>query len=78
MKYPKKVMTISELIKTDDPNPENNIGYSRDYLLWIARNRNINERYKIAWKGGTGGRTSTYFFDTENLEKYRAAQCTGE
>ena len=73
MKYPKKVMTISELTKTDDPIPENNIGYPKEWLLEIYRSRHQN----IAWKTGKGGRTSTILFDTDELEKYRKAHCTG-
>lgn len=64
MKYPKQVMKINELVE---------MGYSRDYLLGIYRNRHQN----IAWKSGKGGKTSTIFFDTEELEKYRRASCTG-
>ena len=78
MKYPKKVMTISELTRVDDPDPDKNIGYPREYLLGIARNKKLNRHMHIAWKTGKGGKTSTYLFDTDNLEKYRAAQCTGE
>ena len=67
MKYPKKVMTIKELTRTDDPNPENNIGYSREWLLQVYR-LGIEG---LAWKTGTGGKTSTIYFDTELLEKYK-------
>lgn len=64
MKYPKQVMTVKELRE---------MGYPKEYLLDIYRSRN----QKIAWKTGTGGRTSTILFDTEELEKFRKAQCTG-
>ena len=64
MTYPKQVMTVKELRA---------MGYPKEYLLEIYRNRN----QKIAWKTGTGGRTSTILFDTEELEKFRKAQCTG-
>ena len=64
MKYPKQVMTIKELQA---------MGWPRDELLGIYRNRHQN----IAWKAGKGGRTSTILFDTEELEKERRARCTG-
>lgn len=64
MTYPKQVMTVKELRA---------MGYPKEYLLEIYRSRN----QKVAWKTGTGGRTSTILFDTEELEKYRKAQCTG-
>ena len=64
MTYPKQVMSIKELKA---------MGYPEEFLLGIYRSRN----QKIAWKIGTGGRTSKILFDTEELEKYRKAQCTG-
>lgn len=64
MRYPKQVMTVKELRE---------MGFPKEYLLGIYRSRN----QKIAWKTGTGGRTSTILFDTEELEKYRRANCTG-
>lgn len=64
MKYPKQVMTVKELRE---------MGFPKEFLLEIFRSRN----QKIAWKTGTGGRTSTILFDTEELEKFRKAQCTG-
>lgn len=64
MKYPKQVMTVKELRE---------MGFPKEFLLEIYRSRN----QKIAWKTGTGGRTSTILFDTEELEKFRKAQCTG-
>lgn len=64
MKYPKQVMTVKELRE---------MGFPKGFLLEIYRSRN----QKIAWKTGTGGRTSTILFDTEELEKFRKAQCTG-
>lgn len=67
-KYPKLIMTIGEL--TD---PKNGLGFTRHELLAIAYRRN----QKVAWKCGKGGRTSTWKFDTTELEKFRRANCTG-
>lgn len=64
MTYPKEIMTISELMK---------MGFRRKDLEAIYRLRN----QKIAWKSGTGGRTSTILFSTEELEKFRISKCTG-
>lgn len=64
MTYPKPIMSISELMQ---------MGFRRKDLERIYRLRN----QKIAWKSGTGGRTSTILFSTEELEKYRASKCTG-
>ena len=63
MKYPKEVMRLSELKK---------IGFPEEWLLEIYRSRH----QKIAWKAGTAI-NSPILFDTEELEKYRRAQCTG-
>lgn len=64
MTYPKEVMTITELCK---------MGFSRKELLQIYRSR----RQTVAWKTGNGGKTSTIYFSTEELEKWRKAKCTG-
>ena len=65
MKYPKQVMSITELKK---------MGYPEEWLISIYRNRHQD----IAWKiGGEEKRNSKILFDTEELEKYRKAQCTG-
>ena len=64
MEYPKKVMSLKELTA---------IGYRKNELMEIFRSR----RQIIAWKTGTGGKTSTILFDTDELEKYRRAKCTG-
>ena len=66
--YPKSFMTIKELKE---------MGWTEDELLAIYRNRRINRDLSIAWKTGSGGRTSTIKFDTEALEKYRKSLCTG-
>jgi hypothetical protein len=65
MEYPKAVMTIREL---------EGLGYPRKWLMQIYRNRHQD----IAWKTGKQGRTSTIYFSTQDLEKYRKAHCTGE
>lgn len=65
MEYPKQVMKIKEL---------EGLGFDRKWLLQIYRSR----RQDIAWKTGKKGRTSTIYFSTQDLEKYRKAQCTGE
>ncbi len=64
MTYPKALMSIKELEK---------MGWHKEELMRIYRSRN----QKIAFKGGNGGRTSPIYFDTEELEKWRKAQCTG-
>lgn len=61
MEYPKAVMTKRELMK---------MGWLEADLMAIFRRRD-----DIAWKTGSGGRTSTICFDTEKLEKYRKARC---
>ena len=68
MNYPKAVMSIKEL---------KGMGFPEEYLRTIYRSRVINRDHSIAWKMGSGGRTSTILFDTEALEKYRKDQCTG-
>lgn len=69
MTYPKAVMTIKELTA---------LGYPEEWLRAIYRSRSINRDHSIAWKmGGEDKPHSTILFDTEALEKYRKAQCTG-
>ena len=69
MKYPKAIMSIPEL---------KNMGYPDEWLRTIYRSRSINRDHSIAWKmGGEDKPHSTILFDTEALEKYRKAQCTG-
>lgn len=69
MKYPKQIMTIKELRE---------MGYPDEWLRTIYRSRTINKNHSIAWKmGGEDKPHSTILFDTEALEKYRKAQCTG-
>lgn len=69
MEYPKQVMSIKELKA---------MGYPEEYLRMIYRSRSINRSHSIAWKmGGEDKPHSTILFDTEALEKYRKAQCTG-
>ena len=64
MEYPKAVMKISELTK---------MGFSRSYLLMVFR---LQGKREIAWKMSTA-ENSPILFDTEKLEKYRKARCTG-
>ena len=65
MVYPKPIMKLQELVK---------LGYPEEWLLGIYRSR----RQNIAWKmGGEHKRNSPILFDTEELEKYRKACCTG-
>lgn len=69
MKYPKAIMTIQELKE---------MGYPEKWLRAIYRSRVLNRDHSIAWKmGGEDKPKSTILFDTEALEKYRKAQCTG-
>ena len=63
MQYPKKIMRKSELLK---------MGWDENELDFIYRKR---ADLKIAWKGTY--KNSPIQFDTELLEKYRQAQCTG-
>lgn len=69
MKYPRQVMTITEL---------KDMGYPVKWLREIYRSRSINRDHSIAWKmGGEDKPHSTILFDTEALEKYRKSKCTG-
>ena len=68
MNYPKQVMTITELKK---------MGYPDEWLRNIYRSRAINRDYSIAWKMDESKNNSPILFDTEQLEKYRKAHCTG-
>ncbi len=68
MKYPKQVMKISELTK---------MGFAKSELLEIARSRSINKNHAIAWQKNASKSNSPYYFDTEELEKYRKSKCTG-
>ena len=69
MTYPKAEMTIKELVE---------MGFSDKWLRMIYRSRSINRDYRIARKLNPDKPKSTIKFDTEALEKYRRAQCTGE
>lgn len=64
MKYPKPVMSISELRK---------MGMAEEWLKSIYRTE-YNRRNKVVWKTGTAS-NSKMLFDTEELERYRRAQC---
>lgn len=64
MKYEKAVMTITELKK---------MGFPEEWLRSIYRNRHQT----IAWKMDASKKNSPILFDTEELEKYRKAHCTG-
>ena len=64
MEYPKKIMTLTELTA---------LGFSKKELLAIYRSRHQS----IAWKGGSGGKTSTIYFSTDDLEAHRIKKCTG-
>lgn len=64
MNYPKQVMTITELKK---------MGFPEDWLRAIYRSRHQT----IAWKMNADKSNSLILFDTEELEKYRKAHCTG-
>lgn len=63
MEYPKAVMKMSELQE---------MGFPREWLLSVYRTRN----QKIAWKTSAAS-NGHIIFDTDALEKYRKAQCTG-
>ena len=66
--YPKKFMRLTELVK---------MGLPKEWLYFIYRSRSINRDYSIAWKMDFSKSNSPIIFDTEELEKYRKAQCTG-
>ena len=61
MQYPKKVMRVRQLVA---------MGYPKEGLMEIYR---LGIK-KIAWKNGSG-KNSPILFDTDELEKYRKAQC---
>lgn len=65
MKYPQKIMKKSKLEE---------LGLDPTWLDKIYRTRTDR---KVAWKGGSGKKNSPIYFDTEELEKLRRAQCTG-
>lgn len=69
-KYPKAIMTLKELKEV--------MGFSEEYLRTIARDRKLNKEYGIACKQNPKKKNSPYMFDTEALDKYRKAHCTGE
>ena len=54
-------MRLSELVK---------MGFPKEFLKEIYRRNN----QKIAWKSSPG-KNSPIYFDTEELEKIRKAQC---
>jgi len=64
MTYEKKVMRLSELKK---------MGFPEDWLLSVYR---LQGRRCIAWKN-SHAENSPILFDTDELEKYRKAQCVG-
>lgn len=64
MTYEKQVMTITELKK---------MGFPEEWLRGIYRSRHQT----IAWKMNADKNNSPILFDTEELEKYRKAHCTG-
>lgn len=64
MEYPKAVMKFSELRK---------MGFPEEWLLYVFR---MQGRRNIAWKMGVS-ENSPILFDTEELEKFRKAQCVG-
>ena len=66
--YPKKFMRLKELV---------DLGLPEKWLRTIYLSRSINRDHSIAWKMDTSKSNSPIIFDTEELEKYRKAQCTG-
>ena len=64
MRYPKPIMRKSELLQ---------MGFTEEELDYIYRMR---PDLKIAWKSGNG-KNSPICYDTELLEKYRKAKCSG-
>ena len=64
MKYPQEVMRLSELKK---------MGFTEEWLLYVFR---MQGKRGIAWKKSPA-ENSPILFDTEALEKFRKACCTG-
>ena len=69
MKYPKPIMTISELKE---------MGYHEEELRRIARSRVINRDFSIAWPRNPDAKNSPIEFDTEALDRYRRSIATGK
>ena len=65
MDYPKPIMRMSELKK---------LGYPETWLMGVYK---TTPRKSIAWRMSPAP-NSPILFDTEALEEYRKAQCTGE
>lgn len=63
MNYPKKVMSLKELIE---------MGFRESELMEVYRMRNNG----IAWKSGSAI-NSPIMFSTEDFERYRKSKCTG-
>ena len=64
MNYPKPVMKIAELIQ---------MGFPKEWLMYVFR---MQGKKGIAWKKSMA-ENSPILFDTEELEKFRKAHCTG-
>ena len=65
MEYPKPVMRMKELKK---------MGFGETFLRYVILNQGNRG---IAWQDDPSYENSPYNFDTEALEKFRKAQCTG-
>jgi hypothetical protein len=61
MRYPNQIMRLSELVK---------MGYSKHFLTELYN----TEGQKVAWKSKPG-KNNPIYFDTEELEKIRVANC---
>lgn len=66
MKYKKPVMNKSELLR---------MGFDEAWLDYVFH---VRHDRKIAWRGGNGTERSPIQYDTEELEKFRRACCTGD
>lgn len=66
MKYEKPVMNKTELMR---------MGFDEAWLDYVFR---VRTDRKIAWRGGNGTERSPIQYDTEELEKFRKASCTGD
>ena len=61
MQYPRKVMSTKELVA---------MGFPKPWLVWVSNRNN----QKVCWQSSPKP-NSKIFWDTEELEKVRIADC---
>lgn len=64
--YPKPQMKISELVKE--------MGFSKEWLLSIAKNAYLQSEYKVAHRTSSAP-NAPYIFNTAALERIRKNNC---